>query len=94
VHFVTKVSLYFLKPAINSTFFFIPIKTYFRKIFLGPLLQDDEILRGRFQKSYGGEIKFSMFVQDSLPIDTTISKCLSLLIKNCSKPTHPIVKPF
>jgi hypothetical protein len=31
--------------------------------------------RGRFLKSYGAEKKFSMLVQDSKPIDTTIAKC-------------------
>jgi hypothetical protein len=31
--------------------------------------------RGRFPKVYGDKNNFSMLVQDSLPIDTTISKC-------------------
>jgi hypothetical protein len=48
---------------------------YFRTKILGPLLQDDEILPERFLKGYGGEKNFSMLVQDSLPIDTTIAKC-------------------
>jgi hypothetical protein len=29
-----------------------------------------------------GAKKFSMLVQDPLPIDTTVAKCLSLLINN------------
>jgi hypothetical protein len=53
VHFVTKVSLYF----------FIPVMTYFREIFLDILLQDDEIFRGVSQKVIGRK-KFSMLVQD------------------------------
>jgi hypothetical protein len=31
--------------------------------------------QGRFLKGYGGEKKFSMLVEVSLPIDTTIAKC-------------------
>jgi hypothetical protein len=49
--------------------------TYSNKFFFGTLPQDDEIFRGRFLKVYGGEKIFSMLVQDSLPIDTTIAKC-------------------
>jgi hypothetical protein len=48
--------------------------TYFRKKNFGPLLQDDEIFGGVSSKVKGAK-KFSMLVQDSLPIDTTIAKC-------------------
>jgi hypothetical protein len=53
---------------------------YFRKVCFGPLLQDDKIFEGVSTKVVGAKNFFSMLVQDSLPIDTTIAKCLSLLI--------------
>jgi hypothetical protein len=48
--------------------------TYFRKNFFLPLLQDDEIFRGVSSMVMGAKKNFSMLVQDSLPIDTTIAK--------------------
>jgi hypothetical protein len=47
--------------------------TYFRKILMGPSIQDDKIFGGYFPKGDGCEKNFSMLVQDSLPIGTTIS---------------------
>jgi hypothetical protein len=49
--------------------------TYFRKKFFGPLLQDDKIFEGISSKVMGAKKNFSMLVQDSLPIDTTIATC-------------------
>jgi hypothetical protein len=46
--------------------------TYLRKILLGPLLQDDEIF-GAVSQKVMGVANFSMPVQDSLPIGTTIA---------------------
>jgi hypothetical protein len=63
--------------------------TYFRKCFLDYYYSIMKILGGCFLKGYGGEKKFSMLVQDSLPIDTTIAKCLSMLIKKLSKSAPP-----
>jgi hypothetical protein len=46
--------------------------TYFRKIFVVPLLKN---LWGRLSKGHAGEKNVSVLVQDSLPIDVTIAKC-------------------
>jgi hypothetical protein len=46
-----------------------------QKIFLGPLLQDEENFGGNSSKIMGAKKLFSMLVQDSLPIKTTIAKC-------------------
>jgi hypothetical protein len=45
--------------------------------------------RGRFPKGYGGETNFSMLVQDSLPVDTTISKMLAFANKQIFKINSP-----
>jgi hypothetical protein len=47
--------------------------TYFRKKMLDLYYRTK--FSGHFPKGYGGETNFSMLVQDSLPIDTTIAKC-------------------
>jgi hypothetical protein len=49
--------------------------TYFRKKFLGALLQDDKIFVALSQKGYGGENFFSMLVQGSLPILQNVRVC-------------------
>jgi hypothetical protein len=67
---------------------------YIRKQFFGPYHGMAKFLEGISQKVMGafpkrlwGRNKFSMLVQESTHIDTTISKCLSLIITNFSKST-------
>jgi hypothetical protein len=71
--------------------FLIPVMTYFRNFFY--LYYRMTKLSGAFPKRFWERKKiFSMLVQDSQPIDTTISKWESLIIKIFSKSTHPTVQ--
>jgi hypothetical protein len=49
--------------------------TYFRKIFSDLYYRMTKYFRGVSSKVMGAKKKFSILVQDSLPIDTTIAKC-------------------